>query len=48
MARVAGLARDGWLAHFHADWDTDDIAGVPLSGPVEDRPVLEEPPGGRY
>ena len=48
VTRVASLARDGWLAYFHADWDTDDIAGVPLSGPVEGRPVLEEPPGGRY
>ncbi len=48
VARVVSLARDGWLAYFHADWETDDIEGVPLSGPVEGRPVLEEPPGGRY
>ncbi len=47
VARVVNLAREGWLAYFHADWETDDIEGVPLSGPAEGRPVLEEPPGGR-
>ena len=47
VSRVADLARDGRLAYFFADWETDDIEGVPLSGPAEGRPVLEEPPGGR-
>jgi hypothetical protein len=48
VGRVVELARQGRLAYFFADWETDDIEGVPLSGPVEARPVLEEPPGGRY
>ena len=53
VRRVAGPRRrawrgTGWLPYFHADWETDDIEGVPLSGPDEGRPVLEEPPGGRY
>ncbi len=48
LARAVDLARRGWLPYFHADWDTGDYEGVPLSGPQEDRPVLEEPPGGRY
>lgn len=43
---AAELARRGWLMYFHADWDTDHIDGVPLSGPVEDRPVLPWPPNG--
>jgi hypothetical protein len=47
VARVASLARGGWLAYFFADWETDDIEGVPLAGPAEGRPVLAEPPGGR-
>ena len=38
-ARLAGT-------YFHADWPTDDIEGVPLSGPEEGRPVLPWPPGG--
>jgi hypothetical protein len=40
------LARRGWLPYFHADWPTDDIEGVPLSGPEEGRPVLPWPPAG--
>jgi hypothetical protein len=47
LGRVVALARQGWLAYFHADWETDDVEGVPLAGPAEGRPVLEEPPGGR-
>ena len=47
VGRVASLARTGRLAYFFADWETDDMEGVPLTGPAEDRPVLEEPPGGR-
>jgi hypothetical protein len=47
VRRVTELARQGWVAYFFADWETDDIEGVPLLGPVEGRPVLEEPPGGR-
>ena len=47
LRRVVELARQGRLAYFHADWETDDFDGVPLSGPAEGRPVLEEPPGGR-
>ena len=39
------LARRGWLMYFHADWDTDGVEGVPLSGPEEGRPVLPWPPG---
>jgi ADP-ribosyl-[dinitrogen reductase] hydrolase len=38
------LARRGWLPYFHADWPTDDVEGVPLSGPEEGRPVLPWPP----
>ncbi len=48
LVHVVDLARRGWLAYFHADWETDDFQGVPLTGPEEGRPVLEEPPGGRY
>ena len=40
------LARRGWLPYFYADWPTDDIEGVPLSGPEEGRPVLPWPPAG--
>ena len=47
LTRAADLARRGWLPYFHADWETDDIEGVPLSGPEEGRPTLEEPPDGR-
>jgi hypothetical protein len=47
VTRVVDLARRGWLAYFFADWDTDDFDGIPLTGPDEGRPVLEEPPGGR-
>ena len=48
LSLAVALARRGWLLYFHADWETDDIEGVPLSGPVEGRPVLKEPPGGRH
>ena len=44
-SRATVLARQGWLMYFHADWDTDDVDGVPLSGPEEGRPVLPWPPG---
>jgi hypothetical protein len=47
VSRVVELARQGRLAYFFADWETDDIEGVPLLGPEEGKPVLEEPPGGR-
>ena len=47
VARVLDLARAGWLAYFFADWPTDGFRGVPLLGPDEGRPALEEPPGGR-
>jgi hypothetical protein len=47
LARVVALARQGWLAYFFADWETDGVEGVSLLGPAADRPVLEEPPGGR-
>jgi ADP-ribosyl-[dinitrogen reductase] hydrolase len=47
LSDVAELARRGWLPYFFADWETDDIEGVPLLGPEEGRPVLREPPGGR-
>jgi hypothetical protein len=47
VRRAVDLARQGWLPYFFADWDTDGVEGVPLSGPEEGRPVLEEPPGGR-
>ena len=47
VSRVVELARQDRLAYFFADWETSDIEGVPLSGPAEGRPVLEEPPGGR-
>jgi hypothetical protein len=47
VSRVVELARQGRLAYFFADWETGDIEGVPLTGADEDRPVLEEPPGGR-
>lgn len=39
------LARRGWLMYFHADWETDHVEGVPLSGPEAGRPVLSWPPG---
>ena len=45
--RVVELARRGWLPYFLADWETNDSEGVPLTGPLEGRPVLDEPPGGR-
>jgi hypothetical protein len=47
VSRAAELARRGWLLYFFADWETDDVDGVPLLGPAEGRPRLEEPPGGR-
>jgi ADP-ribosyl-[dinitrogen reductase] hydrolase len=47
VSRVVELARQGRLAYFFADWETDDSDGVPLTGPDEGRPVLDEPPGGR-
>lgn len=47
LVRAADVARAGWLPYFFADWPTDDIEGVPLSGPQQGRPTLEEPPGGR-
>jgi len=43
---AADLARRGWLPYFHADWPTDDVEGVPLSGPEAGRPVLPWPPAG--
>ena len=44
---VSGSHRDkGGQVEVH-DWETDDRQGVPLSGPEEARPRLEEPPGGR-
>ena len=46
-AAAVAIARRGWLPYFFADWETDDSQGVPLSGPEEGRPRLEEPPGGR-
>jgi len=39
------LARRGWLMYFFADGPTDDVEGVPLSGPEQGRPVLPWPPG---
>jgi hypothetical protein len=47
LDRVVGLARQGRLPYFFADWETDDSNGVPLTGPAAGRPTLEEPPGGR-
>jgi hypothetical protein len=47
VTRAVALARQGWLLYFFADWETGDLEGVPLLGPEEGRPVLEEPPGGR-
>ena len=47
LHRVVELAGQGWLPYFFADWATDGVQGVPLSGPPDGRPVLEEPPGGR-
>ena len=47
VSRATDLARQGWLLYFFADWETGDLDGVPLLGPAEGRPVLEEPPGGR-
>jgi len=47
VSKVVDLARQGWVAYFFADWPTDDAHGVPLLGPDEGKPVLEEPPGGR-
>jgi hypothetical protein len=47
VSRVVDLARRGWVAYFFADWETDGIQGVPLLGPHEGMPLLEEPPGGR-
>ena len=47
VTRATELARRGWLLYFFADWPTEGGAGVPLLGPAEGRPVLEEPPGGR-
>ena len=47
VRRVLELARQGWVAYFFADWPTDGTVGVPLLGPEEGKPVLEEPPGGR-
>jgi hypothetical protein len=44
-SEAVDLAHRGWLPYFHADWPTDDIEGVPLSGPEEGRPVLPWPPG---
>jgi hypothetical protein len=47
VGRAVELARQGWLPYFYADWDTDDIEGVPLAGPDEGKPTFEDPPGGR-
>ena len=47
LSRVVELAREDRLPYFFADWETDDIDGVPLTGPEDGRPTLEEPPGGR-
>lgn len=47
LSRVVELARRNRLPYFFADWETDDSHGVPLTGADEDRPTLEEPPGGR-
>ncbi len=47
LSRVVELARQDRLPYFFADWETDDIDGVPLTGPEDGRPTLEEPPGGR-
>jgi hypothetical protein len=47
LSGAVAVARRGWLPYFFADWESDDHQGVPLSGPEEGRPVLEEPPGGR-
>jgi len=47
VSRAVELARQGWLLYFFADWETDDVDGVPLLGPEAGRPRLEEPPGGR-
>lgn len=37
-----------WSTAFFADWPSEGTEGVPLLGPAEGRPVLEEPQGGRY
>jgi hypothetical protein len=47
LTRALELAREGWLPYFFADWETNDVEGVPLAGPEAGRPTLEEPPGGR-
>ena len=47
LGRVVELARQDRLPYFFADWETDDFVGVPLTGPEDGRPLLEEPPGGR-
>ena len=47
VSRAVDLARQGWLLYFFADWPTEGTEGVPLLGPQEGKPVLEEPPGGR-
>jgi hypothetical protein len=47
LSRAVEIARAGWLPYFFADWETGDLEGVPLSGLAENRPTLEEPPGGR-
>jgi hypothetical protein len=47
VSRAVELARQGWLLYFFADWETGDIEGVPLLGPEQGKPLLEEPPGGR-
>jgi len=47
VARATELARRGWLLYFFADWPIEEGEGVPLLGPREGMPVLEEPPGGR-
>jgi hypothetical protein len=46
LGDAVAIARRGWLPYFFADWETDHGEGVPLSGPEEGRPRLEEPPGG--
>lgn len=47
VSRAVELARQGWLLYFFADWETDGVVGVPLLGPQDGIPLLEEPPGGR-
>ena len=47
VSRTVELARQDRLPYFFADWETDDIQGVPLTGPEDGRPTLGEPPGGR-